>query len=142
MDQCSILRFLHLKGLDATRIHHELEVVLGPHAMPYSIVTRTRRSAIWTQTEGETPGRKIEDTIVQALGELPFASVKELARRLCCAPTTIYHHFTESLHFASKHLQWVPHDLTTGLKGLRVEKSNEPVGFIKPVRPNLARHTG
>jgi hypothetical protein len=33
MGQCSIVPFLHLKGLDATRIHHELEAVLGPDAI-------------------------------------------------------------------------------------------------------------
>jgi hypothetical protein len=46
MDQRSIVRFLHLKGLDATRIRHEVEALLGPDAMPYSTVTRTLRSAI------------------------------------------------------------------------------------------------
>jgi hypothetical protein len=92
MDQSSIVRFLHLKGLDATKIHCELEAVLGPDPMPYSKPTRTSRSAIWTQTDPETSHSEIDDTIVQALGKLPFASVKELARRLCCAPTAIYRH--------------------------------------------------
>jgi hypothetical protein len=42
-----IVQFLHLNGLDANRIHHELEPVLGPNDMPYPAVTRALRSAIW-----------------------------------------------------------------------------------------------
>jgi hypothetical protein len=103
MGQRSIVSFLHLKRLDATRIHHELEAVHGLDAMPYSTVTRTLHSAIWTQTDPKTPHSEVDDAIVQALGKLPFASVRELARRQCCAPTIIYYHFTKSLHFVSKH---------------------------------------
>jgi hypothetical protein len=40
------MRFLRLKGLDAVRIHHELETVLGPDAMASLTVTRILRSAI------------------------------------------------------------------------------------------------
>jgi hypothetical protein len=99
MDRRSIGRLVHLKGLAASRIHHGLEAVLEADTKPYSTATRTLRSAIWTHTDPETPHSEIDDTIVQALGELPVASVKELARGLCCAPTTIYRHPTESPHF-------------------------------------------
>jgi hypothetical protein len=30
MDECSIVQFLHLKGVDATKIHRKLEIMLGP----------------------------------------------------------------------------------------------------------------
>jgi hypothetical protein len=130
------VRFLHLKGVDETRIHHEPEAVLGPDAMPYSSVKRILRSAVWTQTDSEAPHSEIDQGVVQALGELAFASVKELARRMRCAPTTVYLHLTEGLHFVSKLLQWVPYDLTTPQKALRFEKSNELLPLIKSVRHN------
>jgi hypothetical protein len=104
MDQHSILRFLYLKELDAIRIHRELDAMLGPDAVPCSTVPRTLRSAIWTQTDPETPHSEIDDAVVQALGELLFASVMELTQRLCCVPTTIYCHLSESLHFIFNHL--------------------------------------
>jgi hypothetical protein len=125
MNQRSIVRFLHLKGLDATRIRYELEVALGRDALSCSTVMRTLPSAVWTQTDVETVHSEIDNAIVQALGMLPFAPVKELARRLCYAPTTISHYLTESLHCVSKCLEWAPHDLTTARKALRVEKSND-----------------
>jgi hypothetical protein len=102
--------------------------------MPYSTVTRTLHSAIWTQNDLETPNSEIGGAIVQAFGKLAFASVKELARRLCCVPTTMLCHLTESLHFASKHLQWVPHDLTPAQKALWIEKSNALLRLIESVR--------
>jgi hypothetical protein len=80
------------------------------------------RSAIWIPTDPETPHSEMDDAIVQALGEVPFALVKELSRRPCCAPTTIYRCLTESLHYVSKHLQWVPHDLTITQKVRRVHR--------------------
>jgi AraC-like DNA-binding protein len=104
MDQGSIVRFPDLKRLDVTRIHHDLEALLGPDAMPNPTVMRILRSAIWTHTGRETPQSEIDDAVIQALGELACASVKELARTLCCAPTLISRYFTESFHFASKRL--------------------------------------
>jgi hypothetical protein len=102
-----------LQGLDATRIHHELDAVHGPDAIPYPMGTQILRSAIWTQTDSETPHSEINNVIVQAFGQIPFASVKELARRLYCAPATVYRHLTGWVHFLFKHLEWVPHDFTT-----------------------------
>jgi hypothetical protein len=72
------VQFPHLKGLDGPKIHHELEAVLGPDAVPYSKVMRAFRSAIWNQSDAQTPHREIDDAIVQALGELPFASMRGL----------------------------------------------------------------
>jgi hypothetical protein len=40
-----------LQGLDAARIHHDLDAVHGPDAIPYSMVTQILRSAIWTHTD-------------------------------------------------------------------------------------------
>jgi hypothetical protein len=136
MNPRSIVRFLHLYGLDAARGHHELEAVLGPDVMSYSTIAWALRSAIWTQTDPGTPHSEIDDAIVQALGELQFASVKQFVRRLCCSPATIYRHLTESLHFACKHLRCFPHDLTTARKALWVEQSNEPLQLIKSVQYN------
>jgi hypothetical protein len=118
VDACPIVRFLCLKRLIATRIKHELEAVLGRDVIPYSMATGRLRSALWTQTDSEIPHSEIDKVTVQALGQVLFASVKELSQRLCCAPTTVYRHLTESLHFVSKHLQWVSHDLTSAQKFL------------------------
>jgi hypothetical protein len=60
MDQCSIVGFLHLKELNAARIHHELSAVLRPDAMPYSTVTRILSYATWTQTGSETHHSEID----------------------------------------------------------------------------------
>jgi hypothetical protein len=71
------VRFLPLEGLDPDRIHHELKAVLGRDEMPYSRVIPAFRSAIWIQTDWKTPHSEIGDAIVQALGQVLFASVKD-----------------------------------------------------------------
>jgi hypothetical protein len=125
MDQRQTVWFLHLQGLGATRIHQELEELFAPNTIPYSMATRICRSAIWTVTDWETVHSKIDHVIAQALGEVPFASMKEFAGRLCSAPSIGYRHLIESLSFLSKHLQWVPHDLTTAKKVLQVENPSK-----------------
>jgi hypothetical protein len=45
-------------------VHHELEAVLGPDAIPYFTVTRTLHSAIWTQSDPETRHSEIQDAFV------------------------------------------------------------------------------
>jgi hypothetical protein len=99
MDQTSTVWFLHLKGLHAIRIHHELEAVLRPNAMQDSRVTRALRSAIWAQPDSETPHSEIDDAIIQSLGGIPFAAVKKSARRQCWAPTPVHCHLTSPNHF-------------------------------------------
>jgi hypothetical protein len=79
-----------------------MEAVFGP--MPCLTVTCTLHSAIWTQTDLETSHSEIDNAIIQALSKVLFASVKELAQSLCCAPTTAYRHRAESFHFAFNHL--------------------------------------
>jgi hypothetical protein len=104
--------------------------------MPYSTVARTLRSAIWAQIDPGIPRGQIDDAIAQALGKLSLALVKELARRLCCAPTTIYRHLAERLHFVSEHLRWLPPDLTAAQKAIRIEKSNKLPRLVKSAGHN------
>jgi hypothetical protein len=128
MDQHSSVRFLDLMGLNATRIRQGLEAMLRADAIPCPTAIPTLGSVIWTQTDSETGHSEIDDAIVQGLSEIPLASVKELARWLCCALTTVPH------HFVSKHLQWVPHGLPTADRIVLVEESNRLFQFIKLVR--------
>jgi hypothetical protein len=48
-------------------------------AVPYSMVMRTLRSGIWTQTDSETSPTEIDNVIDKARGEVLFASMKDLA---------------------------------------------------------------
>jgi hypothetical protein len=97
MDQRLIVRPLRLKGLDATKISGELEAAFGPDSLPYSIVMSTVRSAIWVQIDSETLHSEIEDAIVQAVGKVPLASVKELPDG--CAVRQFLYLVTSPNHF-------------------------------------------
>jgi hypothetical protein len=124
--------------LDAIKIHHEQDAILGSDASPYSTVMCTLRPAIWIQTDSETSHIEIDDINFQALGEIPFAPMKKFARRLCCAPTTLYHPLTALIHVVSNHSYSVPHHLAIPQKVLRVEKLREFLPFIKSVRHNVS----
>jgi hypothetical protein len=114
MDHHSIVQFLHLPELDATKIQHELEAVLGLDVMSCSTVACAFGDETWT--DSETPHSEIDDPIVQAHSDVPLASVKWLARGLFCAPMIVYCYFKGPLHSVYKYLQWISYDLIRSQK--------------------------
>jgi hypothetical protein len=64
-----------------------------------------------------------DEVIPSALGETPFASVRQLARRKHLSAATVYRWLTQSLGFTACHLRWVPHLLSGAQKLKQVQQA-------------------
>jgi hypothetical protein len=84
----SITLYLNKKHLSAVAIHTEINSVLGAGMIGYSTVTRYLRKQSFTNASHLVPEEPdlgaadtIDNVIVQALDEQPFASLRKIARR-------------------------------------------------------------
>jgi hypothetical protein len=129
MDQRSICLYVNGKGLSPHAIHDEFVQVLGSDAVAYSTVTFYLRASHWTAGKEEQhsgpPPNVIENTILQALDQTPFASVPEFENATCISTAIVWRRLTRSLGFTVKHLQWVPHSLTEAQRQIRIDRSIE-----------------
>jgi hypothetical protein len=93
MDQRTICLYLSRKGFSAYAIHEELVHILGPDIIACSTVTYHLRASRWTaQTEerhSDPPPDVVDNAILEALDQIPFASVRELAKATCIPRTTV-----------------------------------------------------
>jgi hypothetical protein len=84
MDQRSICLYLNRKGLSVHAIRDELVSVLGSDTVAYSMVSFYLRSSHWTaeneEQHSDPPPDDIDNAILQARDQTPFASVRELAK--------------------------------------------------------------
>jgi hypothetical protein len=85
-------------------------------AVSYSSVTRYLRDAVFASSNPLTPLPEPEvqfddcdHSILLALAEQPFASVRELSRLTHLPRTTVHRSLTKFLGFRVRHLRWVPH---------------------------------
>jgi hypothetical protein len=130
MAQRPIVTYLSLKGISAREIHDDIVATLGPDAVSYSSVTRYLREPRFPSSKPEShpadAERDFDDSdqvILAALEDSPFASVRQPSRLTHLRSTTFYHSLTQSLGFVVRHLRWVPHALSDGQKGERVNLS-------------------
>jgi hypothetical protein len=79
--------------------------------------------------EGRTAFRPppgiIDNAILQALDQIQFTLVKELAKSMCISIATVWRCLTKSLGFVVKHLHWIPHSLTEADWQMRIDRSIE-----------------
>jgi hypothetical protein len=99
MDLESITLFLAMKSLSATAIQAEINNILGPGTVVYSTVTRYLCKRSFTGPSERPPhgpeiegSDSIDQAILQALDETPFASLRQLAKRILIPMTTIRYH--------------------------------------------------
>jgi hypothetical protein len=123
MDQKSIGIYLHMKGMNETEIHAHLVKALEDEAMHYATITAYLRSTSFTSSTDPTPegplapeNDEVDETILLALGEEPFTSIRQLARATHSPKTTVYRRLTQKLDFTVRHLRWVPRTLSEGDK--------------------------
>jgi hypothetical protein len=93
MDQSTICLYLSRNGFSAHAIREKLVHLLGPDAIAYSTVIYHLRASRWTaQTEewhSDPPPDVIDNAILEALDQTPFASVRELAKTTCIPHMTV-----------------------------------------------------
>jgi DNA-binding transcriptional ArsR family regulator len=105
--------------LKAREIHSDLAATLGTKVPDYSAVTRLLREVQLDQFS-ETAVDFIEDVdvdeidgaILSALEVQPFCSVRDIARLIHLAHSTVHWHLARSLGFLVRHLRWIPPVLT------------------------------
>jgi hypothetical protein len=128
MDQQSIVMYLSLKGLNAVEIHNNLVVTVKLEAKSYSIVTDCLRKASFSSPKTPQPSKspalilnQLDEAILLAFCEQPFASVRQLARRAHLHSSMVYDHLTHKLGFTVRYLHWVPHLLSEVDKHTRAQ---------------------
>jgi hypothetical protein len=65
------------------------------------------------------------------LDERPFHSTYSIAEALGASLLTILSHLRESLGLKIFHLRWIPHELTTNLRQIRMEICRELLLILK-----------
>jgi hypothetical protein len=108
MDQSTICLYLKRKGLSGQTIHDQLMQVIGSDAVAYSTVTSYRGLSRWRAQNEEqhsvaTPDI-IDNAILQALNQTPFASVRQLAKSMFISGIIVWQCLTGSFGFPVKHL--------------------------------------
>jgi hypothetical protein len=110
MDQRTICLYLNRKGLSAQAIHDELVQVRGSDVVAYSMVTFYLRASSWRaqnkDQHSDPPPDVIDNAILQALNQTPFASVWKLVKFMCISRATVWRRLTGFLGFVVKHLHW------------------------------------
>jgi hypothetical protein len=91
-----MLLYLNKKGLAAVEIHTEINHVFGEGTVRYSTVTRYlckqgfADSSTLLPEDRETHGPDaIDNAILQALDEQPFASLRQIAMRILVPMSTV-----------------------------------------------------
>jgi hypothetical protein len=132
--------YLSRKGFSAHAIHEELVQILGLDAVAYSTVTSHLRASRWTaQTEerhSDPSPDIVDNAVLEALDQTPFASVRELAKATCIPRTTVWRRLKASLGFVVKHLDWVPHSLTDARRQIRIDRSRKSFKLLESAQAN------
>jgi hypothetical protein len=97
--------------MSASEIHDDIMATVGPDAAPYSSVTRDLREARFPPSKPEPHPADVQrylddsdQTILAALEDNLFASVRQHSRLAHLHSTTVYRHVTQSLGFVARQL--------------------------------------
>jgi hypothetical protein len=130
MDLESVTLYLNKKHLTAVAIHAEINSVLGESTIGYLTVTRYLRKQSFANASHlalEEPDLGAADTInnpiLQALDEQPFASLCQIAKRTLIPMSTVRYRLVNKMTYKLKHCKRVPHRLSEPQKQTRVATS-------------------
>jgi hypothetical protein len=119
MMQCPIVADLLLKWMSAREIHDDIVATLGSDAVSYSSVTRYLREARFPLSKLESHPADVQkdlddldQAILAALEDIPFASVRQFSQLVHLPSTTVYRRLTQSPGFVARHLRWVSYTLS------------------------------
>jgi hypothetical protein len=127
-----------MKGSSAKVIYQDLVQTLGVEAGVSPAVMRYLCAAKFPAQSKEAPDEagvartdSIDATILKALTNNPFSSVRELSQLTCLSIPTVHRRLTESLGFTVRHLHWIPHQLSDDQKTIRLNLSREPLRVLQ-----------
>jgi hypothetical protein len=119
MDLESITLYLNKEHLSAVAIHAEINSVLGEGTIGYSTATHCLRKQSLVNASHltlEEPDLGAADTmdnaILQAFDEYPFASLRQIAKRTLIPMSTVRYRLVKKMTYKLKHCKWVLHRLS------------------------------
>jgi hypothetical protein len=122
-----MVAYLDRRRLSRRLIHDAIVPTLGPNIVGYITVTRGLRDAKFplstkeaSDAEDRSPIDHVDEVMLSALSESPFASVRQLSRLPQLPLTTVYCRLTQSLGFTACHLRWLPLVLSDAQKAQRM----------------------
>jgi hypothetical protein len=108
MDQCTICLYLNRKGLSAKAIHDQLVQVIRSDIIAYSTVTSYLGASRWRaqneEQHSDRPPDVIDNAILQAFNQTPFARVQAFTKSMCISCATVWRRLIGSLGLFVKHL--------------------------------------
>jgi hypothetical protein len=123
MDLRSVVTSLSIKDMNAREIYADVNDILGADCIGYSTVTKYLREKSFSKSMLDADFEpKIEDenfideAIIGALEECPFASLRQIAKRRLIPMSTVRYHLVNSLGYRIRNIRWVPQSLSLSQK--------------------------
>jgi hypothetical protein len=127
-DQIIIIRFLCKERVSSQDIHARLEVQFGDATDSEQSVrrccryVRKGRDDLRDEVGSGSPPIDFLDILTPALlDQQPFHSVYSIAEVLGVSHSTFFSYLWESPGMKIFHFRWIPHELTTSLRRIRME---------------------
>jgi hypothetical protein len=153
MDVESIVLHLNKNDLSTIEIYTEINHVLGEGTIGYSTVTRDLRKHSFADSSTLSPEDResqgldaIDNAILQALDEQPFASLRQITKRILVPISIVRCRLVSKMAYKLKHCTWVLHRLSETQKQARVAtlkhllhslRSTQHQGWKYPERPGF-----
>jgi hypothetical protein len=141
MDLESIVLHFNKKDLAAVGIHTEIDHVLGEGTIRYSTVMRSLRKQNFADSskspseDCEIPGpNAIDNVILQALDEQPFASLPQITKRILIPISTVPYGLVSKIIYKLKHCRWLPHRPSEAQKQTRVTTSRCLLDWLRSIQ--------
>jgi hypothetical protein len=141
MDLESIMPYLNEKDLTAVEIHTEINHVLGEGTIGYLTVTRYLRKQNFADSSTLSPEDReiqgpdaIDKAILQALDEHPYASLRQIGKRVLVPISTVRHRLVSKMASKLKHCRWVPDRRSEAQKQTRVTPSKRLLGLLRSIQ--------
>jgi hypothetical protein len=123
MDLESITLYRNKKHLSAVAIHAEIANVLGEGTIGYSTVTRYLRKQSFANASDLAPEERdlgaadtIDNAILQALDEQPFALLRRIAKRTLIPMSTVRYRLVNNMTYKLQYCKWAPRRLSEAQK--------------------------
>jgi hypothetical protein len=121
-----IMLYLAKKHFGAIAIHFEINNLFGEGIVNYSMITRYFRKRSFADSSEELKTKEsdpIENAILQTLDKQPFASLRQLIKRILTPMTTVQYYLVNKMRYKVKHCKCVPHKPSAAQKKTRVTAS-------------------
>ena len=143
MTYLDVIILKHGEGWNAVQIHSYLIEVFQDKAPAYSTVTKKLRMMHFNQPIDDQKNSEDIRTYSQNINKVkccienhPNSSIRDITEMTEVPATSIYRYLTQYLNYINCNLRWIPHQLTTELKQIRIETSKQLLATIEKAEKN------